>query len=65
MMANRISNRRALTQRNVALASPPQRAVIPPPIVYTPITTPFAQPPSESGGVSVWNGVTTVVGQEK
>lgn len=62
-MANRISNRGILTQRNVALAFPPQRAVIAPPIVYTPITTDSAQPPS-SGSVLVWNGVTTAAGQE-
>jgi hypothetical protein len=63
-MANRISNRRALTTRTAALASPPQRAVILPPIVYTPITTAFAQPPS-SGSVSVWSGVTVALGREK
>jgi hypothetical protein len=63
-MANRISNRGALTKRDVALASPPQRAVIPAPIVYTPITTPAAQPVS-SGGMSVWNGMATAFGLEK
>lgn len=63
-MANRISNRRALTQHSASWASPPQRAVIPPPIVYTPITTLAAQPAS-SGGVNAWNGTTTALGSEK
>jgi hypothetical protein len=63
-MANRISNRKALTTRTASLASPPQRAVVPEPIVYTPITTDFAQPPS-TGSVSSWSGVTTAVGREK
>jgi len=63
-MANRISNRFDLASTGAAWSSPPQRAVIPTPIVYTPITTPFAQPPP-TGTVSVWSGVTTVVGREK
>lgn len=63
-MANRISNRRTITQNSASLANPPQRAVIPPPIVYTPIATLTAQPPSQ-GGVNAWSGVTTALGPEK
>ena len=60
-MANRISNRRRLTKRDASWASPPQRAVITPPIVMTAIATPFAQPPG-TGGVNAWNGVTVALG---
>jgi hypothetical protein len=63
-MANRISNRRQLGTGGAGLAFPPQRAVVVPPIVYTPITTSFAQPPP-SGSASVWNGTTTAAGLEK
>lgn len=62
-MANRISNRGALTLRTASWVSPPQRAVIPPPIVYTAITTLTAQPAS-TGGVNAWNGVTIALGRE-
>jgi hypothetical protein len=63
MANNRISNRFELTNSGAGLRNPPQRAVVPTPIVYTAIATPFAQPPP-TGTVSAWNGVITSQGRE-
>lgn len=61
-MANRISNRKNLANSGT-MAFPPQRAIIPPPIVYTPITTEAAQPPSRSNVNQRTETATAFVGQ--